>query len=53
MNDIWEARRVKLQDAAKDAALALLGHMNGASQAKIPVHGRTDATYIVVAFEKV
>ena len=52
MDEIWNARRKKLEEAAKVAALALLDHMNGAAGVKMEVHGRTDATHLVIALEK-
>ncbi len=52
MDEIWEARRVKLQDAAKVAALALLNHMNGAAQVEIPIDGHAFADTIVIGMTK-
>lgn len=49
MDEIWEARRVKLQAEAKAASLALLDHMNGAQRVKMTVQGRTDAKSLVIA----
>jgi len=51
-DELWEARRRKLQDAARDSALALLAHMHDAERVKIPVSGFSPETHVVIALEK-
>lgn len=52
MDEIFEARRTKLQAEVKEAVLALLDHMNYPEQVKIPVQGRVHVGFIVIAIEK-